>query len=64
MLRRTAIGIDREDFLLRTGFDLNTLAGPVLDRAVSQGLLEDDGRRIRFTREGLFLADSVLCDIL
>ena len=28
------------------------------------GLLEDDGRRVRFTREGLFLADTVLCDLL
>ena len=64
MLRRTRIGIDRDDFVCRTGFDLDALAGPVLERAVARGLLEDDGRRVRFTREGLFLADSVLCDLL
>ena len=64
MLRRTRIGIERDDFARRTGFVLDALAGPVLERAVARGLLEDDGRRIRFTREGLFLADSVLCDLL
>jgi oxygen-independent coproporphyrinogen-3 oxidase len=64
MLRRTIIGIDRDDFRRRTGFDFDELAGPVLPRHVNGGLLEDDGRRIRFTREGIFLADSVLCDLL
>ena len=41
-----------------------TLPIPVLARYVADGLLQDDGRRVRFTREGLFLADSVLCDLL
>ena len=64
MLRRTVLGIDRADFARRTGFDLDALAGPALARHVARGLLEDDGRRVRFTREGLFLADSVLCDLV
>jgi oxygen-independent coproporphyrinogen-3 oxidase len=64
MLRRTQVGIDREDFVVRTGFDLDALAGEVIGRAVSHGLVEDDGRRVRFTRDGLFVADSVLCDLL
>ena len=64
MLRRTVLGIDRDDFARRTGFDLDALAGPALARHTAGGLLEDDGRRVRFTREGLFLADSVLCDLL
>jgi putative oxygen-independent coproporphyrinogen III oxidase len=64
MLRRTRSGIERDDFVRRTGFVLDALAGPVLERAAARGLLEDDGRRVRFTREGLFLADSVLCDLL
>ena len=64
MLRRTAIGLDREDFRQRTGFDLDELAGSSISRFVSRGLLEDDGRRIRLTREGLFLADTVLCEFL
>jgi oxygen-independent coproporphyrinogen-3 oxidase len=64
MLRRTAVGLDREDFEWRTGFDLEALAGPAIRRAVSLGLLDDDGRRLRLTREGLFVADSVLCEFL
>ena len=58
------LGIDRADYSRRTGFELDALAGPVISRYVNQGLLEDDGHRVRFTREGLFLADSVLCDLL
>ena len=64
MLRRTAIGMARDDFSLRTGFDLDALLGEPIRRYVMSGLLEDDGQRIRFTREGLFLADTVLCDML
>jgi oxygen-independent coproporphyrinogen-3 oxidase len=64
MLRRTDLGIHRGDFALRTGFELDALAGAALARHTAGGLLDDDGRRVRFTREGLFLADSVLCDLL
>jgi putative oxygen-independent coproporphyrinogen III oxidase len=64
MLRRTGIGLDRDDFRRRTGFDIDELAGPTLAKHRSGGLLEDDGRRFRFTREGLFLADTVLSDLL
>lgn len=64
MLRRTAIGIDRADFQYRTGFDLDALLGPVIPRFVAEGLLEDDGRRVRLTREGRFLADRVLSEVV
>lgn len=64
MLRRTVLGVDRADFRERTGFDFDGLAGPALPRHVEGGLLEDDGRRVRLTREGFFLADTVLCDLL
>jgi oxygen-independent coproporphyrinogen-3 oxidase len=64
MLRRTALGLERVDFTRRTGFDLDALTGPALARSVDRGLLDDNGRLVRFTREGLFLADSVLCELL
>ena len=64
MLRRTVLGINRADFRVRTGFDLDALAGPTLRKYVGRGLLEDDGRRVRFTQGGLFLADTVLCDLV
>jgi oxygen-independent coproporphyrinogen-3 oxidase len=64
MLRRTRVGLDRADFRLRTGFDLDAMAGEVIAKYARLGLLEDDGRRVRFTREGLFVADSILSDLL
>ena len=64
MLRRTVVGIERSDFSRRTGFDLDLLAGDAIARAAGQGLLEDTGNAVRLTRQGLFLADSVLCDLL
>lgn len=64
MLRRTVEGIDPRDFAYRTGLALEDLAGPVLERYLGRGWLEEQDGRIRFTREGLFLADSVLCDLL
>ncbi len=64
MLRRTGLGIDRTDFETRTGYNLDRLAGVVLERFVSDGLLEDSGQRIRFTPEGRFLADRVLCELV
>jgi oxygen-independent coproporphyrinogen-3 oxidase len=64
MLRRTQAGIDREDFLLRTGFDLDILAGSVIDRFTAQGCLEDDGRRVRLTPQGVFVADRVFCELI
>ncbi len=64
MLRRTRLGIERSDFLARTGYGLDALASVALRRHTASGLLEDDAGRVRLTREGLFLADSVLSDLL
>jgi oxygen-independent coproporphyrinogen-3 oxidase len=64
MLRRTQTGIERDDFLLRTGFNLDTLAGSVIERFKARGCLEDDGRRVRLSPQGVFVADSVLCELV
>jgi oxygen-independent coproporphyrinogen-3 oxidase len=64
MLRRTRIGIERDDFRRRTGFQLDALAGAVIRRWTERGCLQDDGRRVRLAREGVFVADRVLCDFL
>jgi oxygen-independent coproporphyrinogen-3 oxidase len=64
MLRRTVLGIDRRDFRHRTGFELDSLAGPVIERFRAKGYLEDDGQRLRLSREGVFVADRVLCEFL
>lgn len=52
-------GIERHAFAQRTGFELDTLAGPSLRRHVQWGLMVDDGRRIRLSRRGLLVSDSL-----
>ena len=64
MLRRIRIGIERDEFHRRTGFELDALAGPIVERFKKQGCLEDDGQRVRLSRQGLFVADRVFCELL
>jgi oxygen-independent coproporphyrinogen-3 oxidase len=64
MLRRTALGIERRDFQRRTGFEIDHLAGPIIQRFRSEGLLQDDGSRLRLSRDGIFVADRVCCEFL
>ncbi len=52
-------GITRREFRQRTGFDLDRLAGAPLRRFARLGLVEDDADRIRLTREGLLVSDSL-----
>lgn len=62
-LRRVA-GVDRTAFREASGFDLDEIAGPAITRNCASGLLENNGTSIRLTREGKFLADSVIVDCL
>lgn len=62
-LRRTA-GISRDEFRATTGFDLDALAPDPIRRQTSLGLLEDTPTHIRLTREGRFLADTVIAEFL
>lgn len=62
-LRRTA-GLARDEFRATTGFDLDALAADAIRRQTSLGLLEGTGTHIRLTREGRFVADSVIADFL
>ncbi len=64
MLRRIKTGIERRDFEARTGFDLDSLLGPTIERFKSRGSLDDDGDRVRLTRAGIFLADQVFCELV
>lgn len=61
---RTCRGIDRDDFQLRTGFDLDTLCAEAIRKNVAAGLLESHEKSVRLTREGRFIADTVLADFL
>lgn len=52
-------GIDRVAFHARTGFDPDELTGPALRRFIDLGLLSDSAGRLRLTRAGLFVSDSI-----
>jgi len=52
-------GIDRRGFATRTGFEMDRLVGESLGRLTALGLLEDDGARVKLSREGLFVSDSI-----
>lgn len=52
-------GVDRKEFATRTCFDLNRLVGREVRRFIARGLLEEVGDRVRLTREGLFVSDSI-----
>jgi len=63
VLRRCA-GLHRDDFRKQTGYDLDDLAGEVITRHRDAGLLEESEGHLRLTREGRFVADSVIVDFL
>jgi oxygen-independent coproporphyrinogen III oxidase len=52
-------GVDRQAFQARTGFELDELIGPALRRFVDLELLSDTAGRLRLTRAGLFVSDSI-----
>ncbi len=64
MLRRVGLGIDRREFQLRTGFELDALFGATLERFRRTNHLDDDGQRVRLGREGLFIADFIFRALL
>jgi oxygen-independent coproporphyrinogen-3 oxidase len=57
-------GVDREDFCRRTGLEIDELAGAAINKYVAAGLLSDDGRCVRLTREGLFVSDALWPEFL
>jgi oxygen-independent coproporphyrinogen-3 oxidase len=61
---RRAEGLDRRAFHHQTGFDLDRLAGPAIRRHAELGLLHDDGVRVALTRQGKYVADSVIENLL
>ena len=62
-LRRSE-GIHRPRFRQQTGFELDDLAGAALARQTEPGLLEDDSTCVRLTRQGKYVADAVIEDLL
>ena len=52
-------GVDRAGFAADTGFEIDQLVRRRLAELVSADLLEDNGSRIRLTRKGLLVSDSI-----
>jgi oxygen-independent coproporphyrinogen-3 oxidase len=59
MQLRRSDGIERAEFRMQTGFDLDSLAGAKLTKHIELGLIEDDGSRVKLTRQGKCVADAL-----
>ena len=57
-------GINIAEFNEQTGFDLESLAGPAVQKCCELGLLESSDSNLRLTREGLLVSDSIWPDLL
>jgi len=57
-------GVSYSDFQQATQQNLTELAGTALRRMQEQGLIRDDSMRVRLTRQGLFLFDTVAAELL
>jgi oxygen-independent coproporphyrinogen-3 oxidase len=57
-------GVPREAFRKQTGITVDQLLGGLLADFVAWGLLEDDGDRIRLTRQGLLVSDALWARVL
>jgi oxygen-independent coproporphyrinogen III oxidase len=57
-------GVDREWFAARSGFRLDDLVESPLREFIAAGLLADNGSRVKLTREGLFVSDSIWPELL
>ncbi|HSV26322.1 MAG TPA: radical SAM family heme chaperone HemW, partial [Sedimentisphaerales bacterium] len=55
-------GIELDEYKRRTGFDAMELFGEVIGKHAAAGLLKVEGGRVFLTRDGLPVADAVLCD--
>jgi oxygen-independent coproporphyrinogen-3 oxidase len=61
---RMCEGIHRNDFQDRTGYALEDLAGDAIKKHLATGLLEQTATHLRLTKEGRFVADSIVAEFL
>ena len=64
MALRMTSGISREEFIQRSGFDLNELFEKQLNNLTEAGLINFGDERVKLTRKGLSLADSVMMEFV
>lgn len=63
-LRLTQEGVDRQVFRQRFGQDLLEIHGPVIEKYVRYGLLDVDERRVRLTKRGRLLSNTVFRELV
>ncbi len=64
MALRMTSGISKNEFLRKSGCDLTELFGTQLNILTQAGLINFDDERIKLTRKGLSLADSVMMEFV
>ncbi len=64
MALRMTSGISKEDFFARSGFDLNELFEKQLNNLTQAGLINFDDERIKLTKKGLSVADSIMMEFM
>ena len=57
-------GIDRQEFAQQTGFTIEQLAGAAISAHVAGERLAWTGDRLRLTRQGLLVSDSIWPDLI
>ncbi|MDD3168600.1 MAG: radical SAM family heme chaperone HemW [Eubacteriales bacterium] len=57
-------GIDLADFSKRFGADLESVYGETLDKHLRSGLIQIESGRLRFTKKGIDLSNTVLADFV
>jgi oxygen-independent coproporphyrinogen-3 oxidase len=63
-LRLTEEGIERSSFRARFGIDLLDAHGPVIDRYTRYGLLDVTEQRVRLTRAGRLLSNTIFRELV
>jgi oxygen-independent coproporphyrinogen III oxidase len=64
MSLRMSSGITKTEFLKRSGFDLSGLFGKQINDLAKAGLINFDDERIKLTRKGMSVADSVMIEFI
>ncbi len=64
MALRMTSGISKKEFIQRSGFDLNELFEKQLNNLTQAGLINFDDERVKLTRKGLTVADSVMMEFV
>ena len=64
MALRMTSGISKKEFTQRSGFDLNELFEKQLNNLTQAGLINFNDERVKLTRKGLSVADSVMMEFV